>query len=329
MNYNTYNINYDNEQIIIPKKNFYCSNCNKKGHTYKNCNDSIISNGIIAIYIKDFDPNLIPELSMFINDKLHMHELPDGKGHKFSHWLEANAKLPNEKINPRIQFLMVQRKNSLGYLEFIRGRYDLYDLDLVVHLIKQMTPIEIESIINNDFDFLWNELWDTSNIKNKNHYKEYTRSKQHFYQLKLNNMEVLNNTKNSFKFNEWGFPKGRRELYESDLVCAIREFEEETYLKETEYNILNEVQSIRENLVGTNGINYAHNYFLAILNDDKQINSSLSMDKELLKSNKEIGDIQIIDLNESLNLIRPYHKNKVKIIKSIYNIINNFLINNN
>ena len=38
--YNTNtNINIDdynkNEKIIIPKKNYYCSNCNKKGHTFK------------------------------------------------------------------------------------------------------------------------------------------------------------------------------------------------------------------------------------------------------------------------------------------------------
>ena len=37
------------EKIIIPKKSYYCSNCNKKGHTFKNCMEPIISNGIIGI----------------------------------------------------------------------------------------------------------------------------------------------------------------------------------------------------------------------------------------------------------------------------------------
>ncbi len=31
-----------NEKIIIPKKNYYCSNCNRKGHFFKNCLEPII-----------------------------------------------------------------------------------------------------------------------------------------------------------------------------------------------------------------------------------------------------------------------------------------------
>ena len=52
MDYINIDVNEINdEKIIIPKKNYYCSNCNKKGHTYKNCLEPIISNGIIGIYI--------------------------------------------------------------------------------------------------------------------------------------------------------------------------------------------------------------------------------------------------------------------------------------
>ena len=34
---------------------------------------------------------------------------------------------------------------------------------------------------------------------------------------------------------EWGFPKGRRNMHESDLDCAKREFEEETGIDESFY----------------------------------------------------------------------------------------------
>ena len=187
----------------------------------------------------------------------------------------------------------------------------------VVHLLEQMTPEELQDIIEKDFDELWNNLWDSNNIRNKNHHKEYITSREKFYQLKLNSMNILTNTKPLFSFNEWGFPKGRRELYESDLVCAVREFEEETSLIENQYNIIEECKSIRENLVGTNNINYVHNYFLAILKDTVSCSN---------KSNREIGDSQVFNLTQCLNVIRPYHTNKIKIIKNIYTIINNFLI---
>jgi hypothetical protein len=212
---------------------------------------------------------------------------------------------------------MVQRKNSLGYLEFIRGRYNLENLLTLTHLLEQMTPDELSDINKKDFDILWNDLWDSNNIRNKNHHKEYLNSKQKFYQLKLSHNNILSNTIPLYNFNEWGFPKGRRESYEPDLVCAIREFEEETTLREDNYIILEKCKSIRENLIGTNGISYAHNYFLSILNNKLSI---------IDKSNREIGQTKVLNLNECLEKIRPYHKNKIRIIKYIYSIINNFLL---
>ena len=309
-----------NEKIIIPKKNYYCCNCNRKGHIYKNCIEPIISNGIIGIYIKNFNKVFISTLENYLINNIKIFN-KNYKNNKFKcnfyTWLENNSKMNTTEINYDIKFLMVQRKNSLGYLEFIRGRYNLDDINSISYLLEQMTPEEIELIINFDFDNLWNNLWDINNIKIKNHHKVYILSKQKFYQLKTNNLELLKNIKVSFKFNEWGFPKGRRELYESDFVCAIREFEEETSFNEERYSLLENCKYIRENLIGTNGINYAHNYFLAILDDDNDCLNNFS--------NREIGNIRIMNINECIEVIRPYHKNKVKIIKSIYNIINNFI----
>jgi hypothetical protein len=180
-----------------------------------------------------------------------------------------------------------------------------------------MIPEELYNINNLEFDILWNNLWDSNNIRNKNHYKEYNTSKQKFYQLKLSHNNILKNTEPLYSFNEWGFPKGRRELYESDIVCAIREFEEETTLSEEDYIILEKCKSVRENLIGTNKVNYAHNYFLSILNN----NSSKVIDE----TNREICQSKVLNLSECLKKIRPYHKNKIRIIKNIYMIINNFL----
>lgn len=326
MNYNIEIDELNDEKIIIPKKNYYCSNCNKKGHTFKTCNEPVISNGIIAIYIKGLNEEIIPlledylikNLKIFTNKYNKNTNSPQYNKNPNNHfWLETDIKIKPNQINESIQFLMVQRKNSLGYLEFMRGRYGIENLSTLTHLLEQMTPDELNDINTKDFDFLWNNLWDSNNIRNKNHHKEYLNSKQKFYQLKLSHNNILSNTKPLYNFNEWGFPKGRRESYEPDLVCAIREFEEETTLSEDNYTILERCKSIRENLVGTNGIDYAHNYFLSILNDNMSISD---------ETNREIGQAKVLNLNECLERIRPYHKNKIKIIKNIYTIINNFLL---
>ena len=41
--------------------------------------------------------------------------------------------------------------------------------------------------------------------------------------------------------------------------------------------------------------------------------------------NKEVGDIKIININECLPLIRPYHHNKIIILRKINNLIMNFM----
>jgi hypothetical protein len=347
-----YNINIDevinDDKIIIQKKNYYCSNCNRKGHTFKNCNEAIISNGIIAIYIKNFDSELIPYLENYIvknlkifnnsynkktqspNYKKSLSSTNSDSNSSLNKWFEECEKknsfsflkddLSNineiNDINDNIQFLMVQRKHSLGYLEFMRGRYTLENIDNLIYLIEQMAPNEINDIANIDFDLLWNSLWDINNIKNKHHHKEYIQSKQKFYQIKMNYPNLIKNIKPLYNFNEWGFPKGRRESYESDLVCAIREFEEETNLEESNYTVLEKCKSIRENLTGTNGVSYAHNYFLSIINNNGGYKD---------EANREIGQTSVLNILECLNKIRPYHKNKIRIIKHIYMVINDFL----
>ena len=41
-----------------------------------------------------------------------------------------------------------------------------------------------------------------------------------------------------YKTPEWGFPKGRRNLYEKDLNCALREFSEETGYSSKSINLI-------------------------------------------------------------------------------------------
>lgn len=303
---NEITINNINERIIIPTKNYYCSNCNKRGHTFKKCNEPIISNGIISFCIEGFKKNMLPFLENYIitniNKKIKQND---------------NKKL--DIFDNKIKYLMVQRKHSLGYLEFMRGRYNETCIDNINYLLEQMTPTELNDLNTKDFDYLWNNLWSNQNnfINNQNYYKEYITSKQKFIELKLNNNINFNSIKTLYNFNEWGFPKGRRELYEADIVCAMREFEEETNYNENNYTILDNTHNIKENLVGTNGIDYKHNYFLALIHENK-----INIDN----NNKEIGDIKIMDIHTCLKLIRPYHSSKIKIINKIHNLISNFLL---
>ena len=314
-------------------KNFYCVNCNCHGHINKTCKTAIISNGIIAFHI-NFTNNLtisendlIAKIGEAIKNEFKENNKPCTKNDYKTYNIYKNYAQKNiikEKINENITFLMVQRKNSLGYIEFIRGKYNLSNLSSVINLFEQMIEAEIRDILNNDYHTLWLNLWqnDVNNEFKKNVVlsNEYKKSKEKFNTLKNCYINIILNSKPHFNFNEWGFPKGRRKPYESDLACGIREFEEETKQTEHTYQIIDNCIPIRENLVGTNDIFYIHNYYLANLKSNN-LNFNITDDNI-----KEIGDIKLFNVNECLKLIKPYHYNKINIIKNIYEIINKTLM---
>ena len=60
----------------------------------------------------------------------------------------------------KIEYLMVQRKDSLGYVDFLRGKYKMFNLNI----ISEMTE-EIENIKKHSYSELWNKLWNKKNEK--------------------------------------------------------------------------------------------------------------------------------------------------------------------
>ena len=57
--------------------------------------------------------------------------------------------------NPEIEYLMIRRKDSLGYVDFIRGKYPLFNKRYLLNIIGEMTDEEKNKLLNNDFDVLW------------------------------------------------------------------------------------------------------------------------------------------------------------------------------
>ena len=271
-----------NVKKTCEKDKIFCGNCGLYGHSYRRCMSPITSLGIVAFRIN----NNIPE------------------------------------------YLMIQRKDTLGYVEFMRGKYNLENINYVYKLFEIMTKKERDNIQNNDFDKIWNELW--MNKNSRQFRVEYDSSKKKFINLKNGikiegmfvNLKSLNeNVPLYWDSPEWGFPKGRRNLKESDKECAKREFKEETGIKEEEYQICNS-NPFSEIFLGSNNIRYKHVYFLGKYISDKEI----ILDKKNYQQISEISNIKWYNINECLDKIRPYNVEKKKVIKEIDDYINNFIL---
>ena len=220
---------------------------------------------------------------------------------------------------------MIRRKKTLGYLEFMRGRYELNDLLHITHLFEQMTTDEIDDIINNEFDYLWKDLWKT-NCDNKFYKTEYDISKIKFNEFKTNDMMINLCEKLDLKYKtpEWGFPKGRRNYLEKNTECAIREFKEETGLSNDDFILLDNISPLSEIFHGTNDILYKHIYYIAIC----KVNTNVLVDENNLIQCEEIGDIGWFNYDKCSNLIRYYHNERQKVLNEVFLFILNLIKNN-
>jgi 8-oxo-dGTP pyrophosphatase MutT (NUDIX family) len=307
----------------IKFKNGYCGNCGKNGHVYKNCNDPITSYGVILLKVDDIDNDVNDKLVMKLTgDDISRESVEintDGIKYENIHDIRTFCNYRNS-----IKFLLIRRKHTLGYIEFVRGRYNIEHVDGIIFLFEQMTTREIIKIGSSTFDELWDELW--LNSKNKSIYNnEYNISNQKFKKLKNENDNYLNldfyvdNVVPNWDYAEWGFPKGRRNYQETDFMCANREFQEETGFIDDDYIILDQIKAINEKLIGTNGIGYKHIYYPAISDTNKQP----VIDKDNKHQVDEIGDIGWFTYDEAMKLIRPYHTERKKILTELYMYIMN------
>ena len=292
-------------------KQITCNNCGKFGHTHKQCSEPITSLGIICIKV---DNTIKQELkSKLVHDGLFdiTKNIIIDIVQNLSQPNDENQNIEKNDIN----YLIVRRKHSLGYIEFIRGRYEIDNLETVYHLIRQMTPDEINDIKTKDFKELWEEVWKKTSY-NKLYLKEMEDSLERFNYLKENNI-LDNKLKNDYDEPEWGFPKGRRNPNEKNLKCALREFWEETSIDKNNLIVLNKLFPIQEIFFGTNGIKYKHIYYIAIYDGVDEVGLEKLQEDQLT----EIGDIKWINLKDSLKLFRPYHEEKKKLLISLENFL--------
>ena len=224
-----------------------------------------------------------------------------------------------------LQFLMLRRKDSFGYIDFIRGKYSPYNIDHIQSVVNEMSIYEKEKILNESFDNLWKNMW--GNISNLQYRSEEFTSKKKFElirsgitleNVKITLKDIVEKSNTEWKETEWEFPKGRRNYQEKDLDCAIREFEEETGITKTDINIIENVLPFEEIFIGTNHKSYKHKYFLAYSNDNNTEDNLENFQKT------EVSKLEWKTFDECLESIRPYSLEKKQLITNINKVLQEY-----
>jgi ADP-ribose pyrophosphatase YjhB (NUDIX family) len=279
-------------------KQTQCTNCGLIGHHFRSCTAPIYSYGILAVKVPNTLWNQAEKLC-------------------------ASDSYVNGFPHEDIQYLMVQRRDSIGFVELLRAKYKVNDLAYIQTQIEGTTLTERQALKTKTFEQLWIDLWGASTFETKQYRQEYEQAKQKFEQLKqgidiegtsITLDELLDSTPVKWDTPEWGFPKGRRNVGETDIACAIREFQEETGLGRNEYCIFEGMEPILETFFGNNNIHYCHVYYLAFVPE------SCSLQPE---TSNEIGGLGWFSLKDALDKIRPTNVEKRELLLRASSIFKN------
>jgi 8-oxo-dGTP pyrophosphatase MutT (NUDIX family) len=220
---------------------------------------------------------------------------------------------------------MIRRKDSFGYIDFVRGKYLPHNIFQVQNIINEMSIYEKQRIISEPFQELWNNMWgETTNSQFKNEEQISFKKNQIIKEgISINDEtidlnQLVNNSTTCWKETEWEFPKGRRNFKEKDLECALREFEEETGISQTKITIIENVVPFEEIFIGTNYKSYKHKYFLAVMNNDETEN---------ILDNFQVTEVSKLEwktIDECLESIRPYNLEKKQLITNINKVLQEY-----
>jgi len=279
-------------------RNIYCVNCGEKGHVVKDCNGPITSFGIIAFKVVKSDTNQIHD-----------------KNSTLVNILSSVKQINTINTYPKTKFLMIQRKDTMGFTDFVRGKYpdDLLESKKILPIfLNEMTKQEKQSLLTKSFDEIWRTLWvnhDSKCFKN-----EYEYAYRKFQKLDIPGL-IQEFDKSKFTFQEFGFPKGRRNMKETNIACAEREFFEETGYDKSCYDFIKNYPTIHEEFVGTNGVRYRHIYYLVKIKDNAP---PAKIDYKNKIQTGEVQNIGWFTYDECMSVIRPYDIAKKQVIKKVY-----------
>jgi 8-oxo-dGTP pyrophosphatase MutT (NUDIX family) len=279
-----------------------CTNCSTPGHTSKHCSKPIMSYGIILFRCK-------------------------------TNWHQAALLQKKYIVNAldvsgnTIEYLLIQRKDSIGFIELIRGKYRPTDYDYIRKNIAGMTQHERDKVISMDFDEMWESLWGPlkeGSVSYKQE-KEQSRAKLEVLRSGTPSLEqIVKESPAPYDTPEWGFPKGRKNMNESDYACAIRETWEETNINESDITIVRNLEPITENFTGSNGVPYTHKYFIAyaLHGVGEETVPVAGTNNEHIQ--REVGDIQWCNIHKALELIRPENPEKRDVLLRVHTILKHY-----
>lgn len=267
-----------------------CTNCSQQGHTSKHCPKPIASYGVILFRIKG--------------------------------WNQADALIHGsatgyDPTKHAVEFLLIQRRDSISFIEVMRGKYKTTNHDYLIQLLGAMTGRERQRLLTEPFESLWEGLWGAPIEMGHSYRYEREQARQKLEHLRTGQPsleELIARAGPPWPTPEWGFPKGRRDLRESEFACAMREMWEETNIQEKDVCVVRGLDPLEEEFRGTNDVTYLHKYYMTYVPDGRAEQTFEQSYEENPHIRREIGNFRWCSVPEAMALIRDTNEEKRKVL---------------
>jgi len=264
---------------------------------------------------------------------------------------------PNE--NNRTEIIMIRKRFSYYYFNFVYGLYKPTDVNYLRYLFNNMSNAEKIDILSMQFSTMWYRIWLNNPETRFDLYDIYKDFDKNITKKKVNMADICavyikkkNKFESVFKADGgkklyslikdsansdvmWEIPKGKINDNEMEVDGALREMTEETLINPDDISILHKVSPIIESHV-ENGIVYKNIYYLAkpikknsknademnsISIDDVDI--EVSVDIQNFGQISEVDQIKWISVNE-LKFLNMTNHNYTRLLKLFNNISKKF-----
>ena len=276
-----------------------CIKCGGDGHTNTLCRGPVTSFGLIvyaAGSLLDHRGRLYPRLRRACNVHCETEEHGEDERHE------------RKEPDKRLFFLLVERKDTVGFLNIVQGSYPdapPYKDRKLRRYCYELTCDERHRLCHDSFASLWKVAGTTK--------RDVHRAERRFQYLDI--QRVLERYPPcAFSEADYLMPKGRLRRGESTRACAVREFAEETGYDVKDVDLDASFAPYEDHFIGTDGKSYRNVFYVARLKDDALIRTPLGEDPN---QSKEVRNVGWFTLAECTDLIRPYHRRKIDILHDV------------
>src|ERR1700709_1985977 len=186
-----------------------CIKCGNEGHTNRNCKGPVTSFGLIVYTVGR---------KSFSKGRIYPHINTECKYHPLCITDKFSSK---SSLDREILFLLVERKDTVGFLNIVQGSYpdaEPYKSKKLHRYLSELTCEERDKLVKWSFK----DLWDIAGSDKK----DITKAETKFNNLNIE--KFISDYSCLYKEADYLMPKGRLKFAETTRQCAMREFSEET-----------------------------------------------------------------------------------------------------